>query len=393
MRTMAGKHDARQLPRGPAFGLGVVALVATAAFRCPGPDPHAGVPGGGGGGADGGYGGDAGGGGSGAVGGFGGFGAGATGAGGFGLIGGFGGGIGGFGLTGGFGGGIGLTGGAGGAGAIGAGGAGGGIPLGGGGAGGVGTGGFGGGIPLGGGGAGGLGLGGTGGSCPGTLCGGLCVDLGSDVAHCGDCNRFCSSNNVDVPSCNGGVCDSTCLPGSANLSMPLAPADDDGCESPVGSGQRVFVTSLPILANFFGTLGADDYCQSVAIQASLGGSWLAWISDGMSTPLDRFIPYSSPYVLLSGTPIASSWVDLLDGQLLHGIDEDEFGNPASGVEVWTGTSFDGFGDASGYCTDWSSLGSAETVTVGLSGTSTIEWTDKYFQFCDRNNVHLYCFEQ
>ncbi|MBI4954653.1 MAG: hypothetical protein HY908_21690 [Myxococcales bacterium] len=371
--------------------LGVVAIGSAAAFRCPGPDPQAGPigPGGAGGaGASTASGGSAGHGATGGTGGStssGGSGSGLTGG-----TGGFGGSI----SSGGFGG-AGLTGGTGGS--ISSGGFGG-LPGLGGAGGSISSGGFGGLPGLGGaggsissGGSGGLpGLGGAGGGCAGTLCGGTCVDVATDLEHCGGCFRPCSPFQTDVLQCSGGLCDSTCTPGFANLSLPAAPQPDDGCEA---VAKRVFVTSTSPLASFNGTSGADAFCQSAANQVPLGGTWRAWVSDSGSSPASRFVPSPSPYVLLDGTPVASNWLALLGGTLQNGIDLDEHALLVSNVEVWTGTTVNGDGDGSSYCVDWTSTSAAITTVVGLTGRSDFGWSEVYPQWCDRTGLRLYCFEQ
>jgi hypothetical protein len=52
-----------------------------------------------------------------------------------------------------------------------------------------------------------------------------------DVDNCGGCGRACSGDNVDTKTCQGGVCTSSCSSGYANCSQPTAPSDDDGCET------------------------------------------------------------------------------------------------------------------------------------------------------------------
>jgi len=110
----------------------------------------------------------------------------------------------------------------------------GGSGIGGAGVGGSGTGGAGvGGSGTGGAGVGGSGTGGAGvgGSCSDTLCGSDCVDLNTSTDHCGECDRACSASNVDVLSCSGGVCDSTCSGAWLNCTQPAASTADDGCET------------------------------------------------------------------------------------------------------------------------------------------------------------------
>jgi formylglycine-generating enzyme required for sulfatase activity len=80
------------------------------------------------------------------------------------------------------------------------------------------------------------GIGGSGGSdasdgCGGATpdqCGEICVNTQTDEQHCGACSQVCSSNHIEAPKCELGVCTSTCATGFVDC-------DDDkitnGCET------------------------------------------------------------------------------------------------------------------------------------------------------------------
>ncbi len=53
----------------------------------------------------------------------------------------------------------------------------------------------------------------------------------TDPAHCGTCDRACSTDHTASLQCAGGVCTSTCQAGYGNCSKPGAPTVDDGCET------------------------------------------------------------------------------------------------------------------------------------------------------------------
>jgi hypothetical protein len=80
-----------------------------------------------------------------------------------------------------------------------------------------------------------LNCGGCGTLCTGgdTLCcNSQCANPLSNVAHCGGCGRACATGgSVATAQCGGGVCTSTCEPGSGNCIKPEFPAADDGCET------------------------------------------------------------------------------------------------------------------------------------------------------------------
>lgn len=60
------------------------------------------------------------------------------------------------------------------------------------------------------------------------------MDIESDELHCGGCGRPCSTENVPegLLNCENAFCEPlACNAGFADCTNPLAPADDDGCES------------------------------------------------------------------------------------------------------------------------------------------------------------------
>ncbi|MCC6214487.1 MAG: hypothetical protein IT376_06435 [Polyangiaceae bacterium] len=69
------------------------------------------------------------------------------------------------------------------------------------------------------------------GDCDGVASNGCETNLGTSSAHCGACQRACSSAGAVSASCSGGVCTSLCQPGYGNCEQPAAPSPDDGCET------------------------------------------------------------------------------------------------------------------------------------------------------------------
>jgi hypothetical protein len=162
----------------------------------------------------------------------------------------------------------------------------------------------------------------------------------------------------------------------------------------VVASTRVFVTSKTYQGGTLGGLaGADAECQKLAVAASLGGTWMAWLSDGGTiTPVTRFAHSTMPYVLVGGAQIAANWNDLLDGTISVPIDHDETGSalPASGTtRVWTGTTAVG-APMGPSCQAWTMVGSGGVYgsTAGTDAT----WSFVSGNTCD-NTDRLYCFEQ
>ncbi|HEY4118883.1 MAG TPA: hypothetical protein VGM56_13550 [Byssovorax sp.] len=229
-----------------------------------------------------------------------------------------------------------------------------------------------------------------GGGCPFPLCNGECKDLDQDPDNCGACARPCSTRNAVQRACDAGACEPTCDVGFGDGDTPPANQDDDGCET---AWRRVFVTSQVILPTFGGAAGGDALCQSFANQQGLGGTWFAWLSDGSSSPSTHFNQSKVPYALLDLTVVAQDYAQLTSGALSSSINVDETDAMQPLSEVWTGTNVDGTPAGDTYCTDWSMTSGTNTSTVGQDTQSDLTWTSAFEQFCDRDNVRLYCFEQ
>jgi hypothetical protein len=190
-------------------------------------------------------------------------------------------------------------------------------------------------------------------------------------------------------------------------STPDAVVNTGACSGPVDCGatsacvanmcapaQRVFISATAINNAAFGGLSAgDNLCQSYADAAQLGGTWKAWLSSGMLHAQSRLVHSTLPYRRLDGVLIANDWTALTSGTLVNPIDVDEQLAPWPGTEVWTGTNAAGL-KTTATCSDWTNGTNLGTVaTVGSSSATDATWSSVYLQFCDRNNVHLYCVEQ
>ena len=194
-------------------------------------------------------------------------------------------------------------------------------------------------------------------------------------------------------------------------------------------GKVVFVSSQLFNGNFgggqrvLGHLEADQRCQDAATEASLSGSFKAWISGRVDTgegPLphgvaDRFTQSADPYRLVNGTQVADDWADLVDGSLDHAIDLDEYGNPVGEeTRVWTNTRTDGTAwDNSRQCAVgpsidipglWTWSCGAPSWTAGDCGFQSGKYgqansTSGSWTGTGSSNIgcssqfHLYCFEQ
>jgi len=213
-----------------------------------------------------------------------------------------------------------------------------------------------------------------------------CVDCVGD-ADCGPPTGDCELNQ-----CKAGLCLKVPIPQGG----PCSQAGGNTCNASGTciAARYVFVTSVPIVANLNGTMGADAKCQGIATMKKLGGMWASWTSSSMSSASARLMPATAaPYLLLDDTMVAHDWAELTSGTLLHGIDLDENKAPVpqSQIDVWTGTKPDGT-YAGGSCGDWGvSSPTTTSAVVGRAGQKTSEWTMKNGT-CSLM-ARLYCFQQ
>jgi hypothetical protein len=117
---------------------------------------------------------------------------------------------------------------------------------------------------------------------------------------------------------------------------------------------------------------------------------MAWLSDASTSPVTRFAQATIPYALLDGTVIATSFADLLDGQLAAPLNRDEKNAVTSGAFAWTGTKADGT-VSSDTCNDWQ-VAVAATGTRGSADATDATWTNAGVSGCYFPQ-RLFCFEQ
>jgi cysteine-rich repeat protein len=179
--------------------------------------------------------------------------------------------------------------------------------------------------------------------------------------------------------------------------------DDDDCTNACESTSKlVFSAGTVHDGNFGGLTGADAWCQGLADDAGLGGTFMAWLSDDTGSPSTRFTQATTPYKLVDGTIVADNWADLTDGSLDNPIDLDESGAaPPSGYvgicgytsTVWSNTTVSGtLLGANNDCGSW----------TGSGGSAWSRWTHTdatWTAWCSGGActgawvTSLYCFQQ
>jgi hypothetical protein len=176
------------------------------------------------------------------------------------------------------------------------------------------------------------------------------------------------------------------------------PSKCTGDPIPASAPRYVFVTSgtyVPV-QDFKSIAAADAICMSVAAKgdAKLSGHcFIAWLSDGSTSPSTRFVKATGDYVRTDGMVIANGWAGLTNGGT-HASTVDVHENASSidsakNANVWTGTQPNG-DSANEHCTGWSvSGGSGET---GQANAKDGNWSDDGTLSCN-GDAHFYCFEK
>jgi hypothetical protein len=160
----------------------------------------------------------------------------------------------------------------------------------------------------------------------------------------------------------------------------------------------VYVTSSAQDGALGGLAGADAICQMLAQDASLPGTYRAWLSDGVSSPSTRFTRATSTYTLIDGTVIAENWAQLTSGSLRCAIDLAETGSHGAvmGDTVWSNTLPDGTpaGTSPGeHCAGWTSAEGTDDGHIGDPFATDANWTHIGTRMFCLITQRLYCFQQ
>lgn len=170
----------------------------------------------------------------------------------------------------------------------------------------------------------------------------------------------------------------------------------NGC--PNGGPCIAFVTSETRTGGDIGGIaGGNALCQTLAAEAGLPGTYLAWLSDSEETPLTSFVRSTGPYIRIDETEVAASFAALISSGLQQPIVLDEEGTDVGSILVWTGTYGDGtwagdhvdldFADCGGWTGIVATAG--ENGQADLIGTS---WTEAGQVNCLVPQP-IYCFQQ
>ncbi len=215
----------------------------------------------------------------------------------------------------------------------------------------------------------------------------------------------CADTSCTSDITSAGACDDTCTTSTAATSTTsvdttssetgMDTSTSTTCAEGCAEVRRVFVTASTYTGDLGGAAQADDACNQSAAGLLPPGKFKAWVSDGTSSPWERFdIGFSGDYHLLdqsSTLVVSGGWPALTDGAILQPIDVDELGAKVVVTPyAWTSTQTDG-SKLIPNCGDW------EVGQVNIFGIvgSVVEtdstWTNADLQPCNAK-MRLYCFE-
>lgn len=215
------------------------------------------------------------------------------------------------------------------------------------------------------------------------------------------------------PRCGDGVlqaeeeCDLAELNGTGEF-LP----DGVPCQTACRFNARVVFLSSALYrgGDIGGVAQADDKCQDLALAAGFDNhlAFMAWLSDGQSSPAERFTKHPdppSPYVLPSGIRLADGWDDLLLHGPGDGIIETEEGDVFLDDRPWTNTNANGEGiQPNTDCHGWTDSTPGYKSHAGRTGVDPADttlwktweenkqWTVFTTSLCNSLR-RLYCFEQ
>lgn len=204
----------------------------------------------------------------------------------------------------------------------------------------------------------------------------------------------CSS----LPACSLltdlGPLESSALDGSTDGSSDGS-MDGSRDQDAAALRKRIFFTVGGYTGGLGGISGADSKCASVATSRSLGGTFVAWISDSKTDAHDRIVDVGPWYAMDRATLLFASKA-ALDYLPTNPITLDETGAAHDAATYyWTGTVLGGT-KSSSTCLDWTGVASPDGGpiygTAGAVGATDQRWTNDNADFC-AYSYSLLCIEQ
>ena len=157
------------------------------------------------------------------------------------------------------------------------------------------------------------------------------------------------------------------------------------------TGSYIFVSSTDVAGAMGGLAGADAFCDQLASDAGLVGTYQAFLSDSSTSVRDR-LSFLWPLYGMDGALLAVDETDLYDGWLASALHLDEYGYASPRVHAWTGSVQDG--SASPYtCNDWTSNLEGAFAAFGAIDVTDPSWLYKWLYDGEKpcnNPLPVYC---
>jgi hypothetical protein len=170
---------------------------------------------------------------------------------------------------------------------------------------------------------------------------------------------------------------------------------------------RIFVSSTRVAGDLAFAAGASDAgdgggsrgdatCAALAVQARLGGSWVAWLSEqgrSIASIVDRLS--EGPRFLVDGhTQVFPDKASLTEpGGLMAAITLDETGHLGADAPLaWTTLSSPPLGSGTGTCTGWSTASPADQGAVTTAATGDAWLTGSGARPCSETHP-IVCIER
>jgi cysteine-rich repeat protein len=240
-------------------------------------------------------------------------------------------------------------------------------------------------------------------SCDGDCTFSLCGDGYLNIAAGEECD---DGNQDDTDACSNDCKMALCGDGVVQAGVEECDdgnqVDDDNCSNACIAARRVFVSADGFTPNNIkGVAGADMLCKNAAAAtpgglANPGNTWVAWLSDDISSPSTR-VPaanksFTGWYLLPTGTPVAKGWSALTSGTLVNPINVTEAGAaPEDPLAAWTNTKPDGTSGGADHCLNWTNLDQVLDSGYGDITATSAAWTQAGTIACNPP-FHLYCLE-
>ena len=184
--------------------------------------------------------------------------------------------------------------------------------------------------------------------------------------------------------------------GSSFGSSSTSDADTSSGSTTTGTNPNLeanymFVSSTPLMPSESMVDDADALCNTLASDAGLPGTFVAWISDGTTNARDRLRlgnVLAQGWIRTDDRPFTNAIGDLVVGRIWFPPVLDETGTHVGSVPVATATSAQG--TRSDACADWTDLTDAPRYQIGLSDNTFPRWTSSSLRRCNAP-AHVYCF--